>query len=125
MLNNDRKAVAAVLLSRGIKGVDLAKIVSVTPETISRWRREEGFQTLINVLRMEILNEARDRLRSKSSQAVEVLAELMENTKSDALKLKAASEILRLANVHDPRYYMCGLQFGETLPESEWRDFGV
>jgi transcriptional regulator with XRE-family HTH domain len=125
MEHNDRKSVAALLMAKGIKGCDLAKVISVTPETISRWRREEAFRTLVNELRMEIVEVTRERLRSKTEAAVEVLSELMENSKSEALRIKAASEILRLSNVNDPRYFGFGLRFGETLPESEWHDFGV
>lgn len=122
---NDKKQVAAILLARGIKGVDLAKVITVDPATISRWKREENFQVLVNQLRMEMIEVGREKLRSKTEAAVDVLSELMENSKSEALRLKAASEILRLSNVNDPRYFAFGLRFGETLPEEAWHDFGV
>ena len=125
MISNDRKTIAAILMSRGIKGSDLAVAVDVTPETVSRWRRDVNFMAAVNQLRMELVEVSRERLRSKTEAAVEIISEIMENAKSDAIRLKAATEIIRLSNIHDPRCFAFGLRYGEEVPESEWRDLGV
>lgn len=124
MEHNDRKTVAALLLARGIRGADLAKVIDVTPETISRWKAQESFQALIHQLRQEIVETSREQLRAQTSAAVEVLAELMQNS-TDSIKLKAAGEVLRLASINDPRSYGFGIRFGETATEEDQQYFGL
>ena len=124
MEHNDRKEIAALMLARGIRGADLAKVIGVTPETVSRWKAQEPFQALVHQLRQEMVEVAQAELQAQTSAAISVLTELMQNS-TDSIKLKAAGELLRLASIHDPKIYGAGIRFGEAAPEHERLYFGL
>jgi transcriptional regulator with XRE-family HTH domain len=124
MEHNDKKNIAALMLARGIRGADLAKVIGVAPETISRWKAQEPFQALVHQLRQEIVEVAQAELQAQTSAAVAVLTELMQNS-TDSIRLKAAGELLRLASINDSRNYGAGIRFGEAAPEHERLYFGL
>jgi uncharacterized protein YjcR len=125
MEHNDKKNIAALMLARGIRGADLAKVIGVAPETISRWKSQEPFQALVHQLRQEIVEVAQAELQAQTSAAIAVLTELMQTATNDSIRLKAAGELLRLTSINDPKNYGAGIRFGEAAPEHERLYFGL
>jgi hypothetical protein len=83
--------------------------VGITPETISQWKSDTEFKALINILKMEAIVTAREQLRGLCAKAVSGIQELMENSKSDAVKLKACIEVLKMSGLHDSESFGWGI----------------
>jgi len=94
--------IAAVLLASGKTARDVAKEIDVTPETISHWRKITSFQALINDLKWEALNSARDEMQALTSKAVSTLKDVMQNGKTDTARLNAAEIVLAHVGMTDP-----------------------
>jgi transcriptional regulator with XRE-family HTH domain len=84
---------AATHLAAGMSGCKIAALVGVTPETISRWKRNSDFAAHLNSLKAEALETDRERLRNLRGKAVDALEELVSSS-SDATRLQAAKFIL-------------------------------
>jgi transcriptional regulator with XRE-family HTH domain len=52
---NSKKIKAAVMLSSGMSQLEVAKKLNVTPRTIQRWQKEEGFDALKHNVACEVL----------------------------------------------------------------------
>lgn len=90
---------AAQLLASGMDSKEVANAVKVTPETISHWKKSPAFQAYFNELRWEVMESSRERLRSLFSKAIGTIEELMAESKSDSVRLRAAQSVL---NVYGP-----------------------
>ena len=111
--DSSKRAQAALLLSTGLSAVRVAEQVSVTPETISRWKMNPDFISLINEYQAERLTVAREQLRSSAIKAVDAITGLIDSS-SETIKLKAATNILRLCNIDQPLRLFAGV--GPTDP---------
>ena len=104
-----KQETAAVLIASGKSCRDTAKDIGIKPETISQWRKNPYFEALVNELKMEALEGAREQLRNLSAEAVSGLKDLMENSKSDSVKLKACVEILKMCGLHNAETFGWGI----------------
>ena len=98
-----RQIRAATYLAAGLSGVEVAKRVKVKPATLSVWKGDHRFRTLLNELKAEAVADAREQLRCLSTEAVETLAELLKPAHTDAVRLATAKLILdRMPPDSDP-----------------------
>jgi hypothetical protein len=100
---------AAILLASGLSCKATAQEVGITPETISQWKNDTSFKALINTLKMEAILNAREQLRDLCVTAVAGIQDLMVNSKSDAVKLKACVEVLKMSGLHDSESFGWGI----------------
>lgn len=98
---NPNQMQAAKLLSQGLKSCEVATEVSVTPQTISEWKKKPEFEAMINWLTMESLESARSKLQHATTDAVDALLELSNANDAPETRRKAALDILRLTG-HEP-----------------------
>lgn len=103
---------AIPLMAQGMMGVEVAKEISVAPQTISEWRKSFEFMAELNDYRFQLLENARSQLQYAPSKAVQTLYDLMENSESDETKRKAAIDILRLNGFEPGKYDSFGLGIG-------------
>lgn len=86
---------AVVLLAMGKACKDVAASLGVTPETISRWKREPHFLAGLNQLRHDLFDTARDQLLFAAPEAVTAVKQLL-NSANQQMKLEAAKLILKM-----------------------------
>ena len=67
---------AVSMLAEGLSCSAVAKSLSITPQTISAWKRVALFQATINSIAMSNLEKTRTQLQYASSSAVDALIEL-------------------------------------------------
>jgi transposase-like protein len=111
--NNTKQEQAALLLSTGLSAVSVAKLISVAPETVSRWKSNPDFQALVNEHQTEKVTIAREQLRESAKKAASTIDSLLDS-KNEAIKLKAALALLHLINVDAPAKIFAGI--GSTDP---------
>ena len=95
------------LLPKHIKAITLlaswetcqkvANEVSVSPQTISEWKKQPEFTAELNKMQMESLRSARIKIQQSSVKAVDSLTEIAQASSNDETRRKAALDILRLA----------------------------
>lgn len=93
-------------MAQGLLGVEVAKEISVTPQTVSGWKKDPVFMSTLNQHKMELLENARCQLQQSPSKAVQTLIDLMENSESEETRRKAALDILRLTGF-EPGKHEC------------------
>lgn len=98
----DKQHLAALYLAQGMKGCDVAKALEVTPETVSKWRRNPAFQELCASTRGSIINESLDRVRGLHAEAIDTLARLMKDGNSELVQFRAAQTVLKYGNMMNP-----------------------
>lgn len=98
----DKQHLAALYLAQGTKACEVAKALEVTPETISKWRRNAAFQELIGSIRTNIINESLDRVRGLQVEAIDTLARLMKSGNSELVQFRAAQTVLKYGNMMSP-----------------------
>lgn len=95
MNNLTPKQVKAIpLMAQGKLGVDVAKEIGVTPQTISEWKKSEVFNKAVDSFRSNSLKEAEKVLSSLSLKSVNVLGEILETSSNDSIRLKVAIFII-------------------------------
>ena len=96
---NDRQHLAIEMMLAGGSTREIAEKVGVGRQTISRWRnQDEEFIEELQRRRRAQFNGVADKLRALLDPAVDVLAEQL-NDRYDRTRFRAASTLLRLANV--------------------------
>ncbi len=71
---NENQLLAVQLVAQGKSGKEIAKELSVTEETISRWKKQPAFIALVN----EILGQLRDTTQQKMRNLVLLALEILE-----------------------------------------------
>ncbi|WP_153146852.1 hypothetical protein [Dechloromonas sp. H13] len=89
---------AAELLTVGKIAKDVAKIVGVTPETISIWKRKPAFRALCQEMRLLALNNTIAEINSLNSLAENTLRDLMGPANPPAIRLRAALGVFSSPN---------------------------
>lgn len=114
----DKQSLAAQALAAGAMCKEAAKLVGVTPESISAWKRSAVFVAYLNECRYQRQDAAMHRLRSMSGKAVEVIEKLM-GSPSEQMQFKAAAAVLELNGFKDLEqfYTQVGPTDAETLRE--------
>lgn len=114
----DNQIQAARLLASGVKSIDVAKQLGVTPETVSRWRRSIEFQAQINEVQADAHDDALNVLRSLSFNALSVLQEQLTNTDAPPkVRLDAAQAVLRFLSLGLPSSEVIGPTTPQALRE--------
>ena len=108
---------AANLIASGMLYKDVASDVNVSPETISHWKADPNFEAYLNQLKWDILESARDSIRSATTQALESLIKLSGNAKSEEVRRKACIDILYMAGFQEPDKGFYGWGVGASTPE--------
>ena len=90
--------IATAYIAGGGMKSGAAKKVGVSPQTISSWMQDEGFQAAIEDFRRTIIYSTRDKLRALGTKATDTLYELMESG-NDGAKLGAAKLVLETINL--------------------------
>lgn len=98
----DKQHLAALYLAQGTKACEVAKALEVTPETISKWRRNPAFQELCESIRRSIINESLDRVRGLHAEAIDTLERLMKTGNSELVQFRAAQTVLKFGNMMSP-----------------------
>jgi transposase len=109
---------ALPLMVQGMSGKDVAKEVSVAPQTVSEWKKSPEFMATLNSLRMEALESAACLLQQSPSKAVQALINLMENSENEETKRKAALDVLRLAGFEPGKHESYAWGVGPTNVEA-------
>ncbi|BCR05316.1 hypothetical protein DESUT3_23850 [Desulfuromonas versatilis] len=109
---------ALPLMAQGMSGVDVAKEVSVTPQTVSGWKNDPEFMANLNSIRMEFLESARCQLQQSPTRAVQTLIDLMENSENEEIRRKAALDVLRLTGFEPGKHGCYAWGVGPTDVES-------
>lgn len=112
----ENQFVAVGLLAAGMPSNEVAKKVGVTPETISRWRRDWEFVAALNAVLADAHEDARLALRNQVARAVKTLSDCM-NDPSAAIRLRAAIHVLDVIAVRQQAGEAVGLEDGVTLKD--------
>jgi hypothetical protein len=89
---------AVSLLAGGASQLETARQIGVTRETVNRWCHDYTFSLALNDYSRRINSDATDILRSCIVDAAATLKDLLHRRKPDAIRLRAATTILQLAN---------------------------
>ena len=71
---NENQVLAVHLVVQGKSGKDIAKELSITEETVSRWKKQSAFIALVN----ELLGQLRDITQQKMRNLVLLALEILE-----------------------------------------------
>ncbi len=97
----DRKkqeAIAALLANKSME--DAARAIGVSPNTLSRWMKEEDFLAGLEEARQMVHSQAMDRLRDASGVAASTVLKIMIDPTAPApSRLKAAEIVLDKSEV--------------------------
>jgi hypothetical protein len=91
---------AVDLLASGRNDTEVAGLLNLNRVTVTKWRcYDVVFQAALNVKRAEVWGAAADRLRSLVPRALDTLADMLHEDADPPLRVKAAAEVLRLAQL--------------------------
>ena len=76
---NENQILAVHLVVQGKSGKDIAKELSITEETVSRWKKQSAFIALVN----ELLGQLRDITQQKMRNLVLLALEILEKELSN------------------------------------------
>ena len=70
---NENQLLAVQLVVQGRSGKEIAKELSVTEETISRWKKQPAFIALVNELLEQLRDTTQQKMRNLVLTALEIL----------------------------------------------------
>jgi len=117
-----RQLEAALLLAQGCTGVEVAKKLSITPQTVIQWKRKHLFQAEFNRQRDEIVHAARERIRQGIKQASDTLIELLGDNDTK-IRLSAAKALLDKMDEPEKSGWGIGKKTVQELIEDEFQNF--
>ena len=88
-----RQVLAAQMLAQGRRGIEVAKALSVSEETVSRWRQRPEFQALMRELLQETIDATRLGIVSLCAESILHLRGLIRSIDNDT-SLKAITLVL-------------------------------
>jgi transposase len=91
---NNNQILAAHLVAQGKTGREISKKLSVTEETISRWKKQSSFIAYVNGLLIELRDITQQKIRNIIFQAIDILEEELMK-KDSANKLNIALKIMQ------------------------------
>ena len=119
------KQVKAInLLASGGTCREAAKAVSVTPQTITAWKKQSGFVAELNRAKRDGLEAARAKLQHLAGDAVDVLIDLARNAEAEEVRRKAAIDLVGLAGLASDTTDVFAWGIGPTEEDevaSEWQ----
>lgn len=107
---------AALLLAQGRTGIEIAKKVGRTPETISRWKNDDyHFQAKVNEYRQGMVKAGRDTLRGLIDPATQAIADVLKSG-TNSEKLKAADLVIKTQDIYSKQAVIrCGESTAEGV----------
>lgn len=113
---------AAILLAEGASGVDAAKSLKVSPQTIVEWKKKHLFQAAYNQQRRDIVNATRERIRHGIKQASDTLLELL-NDEDSKIRLSASRILLDKIDNPEKTSWGIGKTTVQELIEAEYAEY--
>jgi len=95
-----RQIKAAQLEATGMKAVDIAKKLKITPQTISAYRLLDEYQVLVSKFSKAAFRAAKLQLIEGASKAASTLLESMDS-ENENIRLKAAQAVLKVVGFVD------------------------
>lgn len=92
---------AAQFIAAGVLKKVAAQEAGVSPQTVSSWLKEPGFEAYVNGLKLAALEAARDRMQYLAGEAVRTIEALLGQEEPPATRLKAAQMVLDLTGMTD------------------------
>ena len=112
---SSKQVFAANLIAQGMRKKDVADDLNITPQTVSVWCAKDEFNAYLNAVKFELLEDARDRMRTLSGTAVDTIRDLMDKGEKEAVRLQAARTVLDITGISNPERW--GLGIGPTSAE--------
>jgi len=113
-----KQSKAALMLAEGVSGVDVAKCLKVTPQTIVEWKKKHLFQAEYNQHRNDIVESTRERIRQGVKQASDTLVDLLSDSDSK-IRLSAARTLLDKVDGPETAGWGIGKDTVQELIEAE------
>ncbi len=95
---DERRRAAIELMLAGKSFIATASAIGIDPRTLHRWRQDENFTKELERRRRELYDDAADRLRALIHPSLDVIEQHLAD-KYDRARFRAASAVLRLANL--------------------------
>jgi len=91
----DRRARAVELVAGGYKTAEVAEILHLNPDTVSRWRRDDRFRAQVEAISQETRKQIGIQLGNLATKALKTLEEILEDPEAERwARLRAAENIL-------------------------------
>jgi hypothetical protein len=92
----------AELLVAGETVTSAASLANCTRQTIHRWLNDDAnFAAYVASLKNEQLEAVKNRVRHGAARAASIIADLMEKSQNDSVRLAAAKELLQVSGAFD------------------------
>ena len=91
---NENQLLAVQLVAQGRSGKEIAQELSVTEETISRWKKQPAFIALVN----DLLGQLRDTTQQKMRNLVLLALEILEKELSNEGNKNSVNIALKVLN---------------------------
>ena len=95
----ENQLLAIPLVAQGVSGREIAKQLTVTEETVSRWKQVPEFQAGVNAILLECREIAKQRLRNLLTNSLDLLEEEMNNPESRH-RVNIALKMLQLVRIN-------------------------
>jgi transposase-like protein len=92
---------AIELMLDGMSGIDIAKELGVTPETVSKWKRQRVFAREYNRNAKSVIAGGMSLLRAAYADACERLIEISMTKGGDRVQLEAIRSVIKLVKDDD------------------------
>lgn len=90
MAINGKQAQAIAMMIKGTPQKDIAQELNITETTLSKWKKRDDFK-------QEYREQIEDIMNVAAGEAIETICNLMRNSNSDNVRIKAAQDILNRA----------------------------
>ena len=113
-----KQNLAVALLASGKKGCEVASELSITPQTISEWKRQPAFVAELNKLQMEGVRAARTKIQQSATEAVDALLEIVKEAPNPDTRRKAAVDLLKFGSFEPNSVETYGSGIGPETADS-------
>ena len=96
----ENQLLAIPLVAQGVSGREIAEQLTVTEETVSRWKQVPEFQAGVNAILLECRDNAKQRLRNLLTNSLDLLEEEMNNPESKH-RVNIALKMLQLVRINE------------------------
>lgn len=96
----------------------VASELSITPQTISEWKRQSVFVAELNKLQMEGIQAARIKIQQSATEAADVLLEIARNAPNLETRRKAAVDLLKFGSFEPNSVETYGSGIGPETADS-------
>ena len=96
----ENQLLAIPLVAQGVSGREIAEQLTVTEETVSRWKQVPEFQAGVNAILLECREIAKQRLRNLLTNSLDLLEEEMNNPESRH-RVNIALKMLQLVRINE------------------------